>query len=124
MHTHHTRQWISAFILCVWSTAAMARQDANNYLDILREEAEKGGATAEIVETRPKLKINANSTPAQLATSPQIFEDVLQSRLTATYAIYMKLPKREKLRVYYAYRKSGNFSEVRSLVLKGFKNRR
>ena len=104
------------------SGPAMAKQDANDYLDMLNAEAEKGGAVAETVTTKPQLKINANSTPAQLAQSPQAFENILQSKFAATYFIYLKLSDKQKQYVFQAYRKNGNFSEIRSLVLEVFQS--
>lgn len=122
MHTTtHTNSRHLFFVLLLGiGFSAWAKQDANDYLDMLNAEAEEGGAVAETVTTTPQLKINANSTPAQLAQSPKAFENILQSKFAATYFIYLKLSDKQKQHVFQAYQKNGNFSEVRSLVLEVF----
>ncbi len=117
---HLKRHFLPLMLLLTLPMAALAKQDANEFVDMLNAEAEEGGAVAETVDTSPKLKINVNSTPAQLADSPQSFENKLQSKFAATYFIYQKLTDSQKNQVFEAYRKSGNFSEVRSLVLEVF----
>lgn len=126
MHKHNTSPLYAigiAIVILNLAMPALAKQDVNNYLDVLEAEVEAGGAIAETVETQPKLKINANSTPAQLDDSPKAFENRLQSQFAATYFIYLKLSDKQKQQVFQTYRKSGNFSEVRSLVLEVFQSR-
>ncbi|GEM_PF-4369673 len=125
MHTHPKAlfQAIGIVLTFGFSHVTYAKQDANNYLEALSAEAEKGGAVAETVPTQPQLKINANSTPAQLAKTHQGFENILQSKFAATYFIYSKLSNAQKQKVFQRYQKSGDFGQVRSLVLEIFQNR-